>query len=133
MRTKNILILISLFTLVACVVFAATVDGKWAGETTIKNKKKNTEQTLSVVTDLTTEGSTVAGSVTAGSGRRPKARQIQDGKIDGDQISFTTTQKTKKGERKQYWSGTVSGDQMELTRKSKPNARRGLTLTLKRQ
>ena len=57
---------------------------------------------------------------------------IQDGKIEGNQFSFTTVQTSKKkGDQKVEWKGTVEGDQLKGTRSSGKRGR-GAPFTAKR-
>lgn len=130
-KTSNIL-LVLLFAALAMVASAASIDGKWAGEATVKNRRQNTEQKLTITADFSSAGDVLNGTVAAGTGRRARPQTIKDGKVNGDAISFTTTAKSKQGERTVYWSGTVAGDELKLTRSQKPGAK-GLAITLKRQ
>ena len=132
MRKTSSIFLVLLFAALAVAASAASIDGKWAGEATVKNRQQNAEQKLTVTADFKSAGNVLTGTIAAGTGRRAKPQPIQDGKVNGDAISFATTMKTKQGERTQYWSGAVAGDELKLTRSAKPGAK-GLNVTLKRQ
>ena len=68
----------------------------------------------------------------AGGKKRSGTAQIQDGKIEGNQFSFTTVQiSKKKGEQKETWQGTVDGDTLQGTR-SRAGGKRGQPFTAKR-
>jgi hypothetical protein len=57
---------------------------------------------------------------------------IQNGKIDGDRISFTTVQKGKNGDQTYIWDGTIQGDQINGERK-REGGKRGQAFIAKRQ
>jgi hypothetical protein len=46
--------------------------------------------------------------------------EIQEGKMEGDNISFVTVRKMGEMEMKSEWKGTVAGDEMKLTRTMVP-------------
>jgi hypothetical protein len=100
--------------------FALPVDGKWSGE--MKRNEKSTPISLTI----TGEGSAAKAVLTTG---KKNTQDVSDLKIEGDKISFATTQKSKKGERTQIWEGTISGDEMTL-RSGK--GKRAAPITLKR-
>ncbi len=54
-----------------------------------------------------------------------------DGKVTGNEFSFTTVQTTKKGEQRLDWHGTVDGDTLQGTR-SRSGGKRGTSFTAKR-
>ena len=88
------------------------------------------DRTVQVTLNLKSEGNTLTGSVSGAVKKRGSA-QIQDGKIDGNQFSFTTVQSGKKGEQKQTWRGTIDGDTLQGTR-SRTGGKRGQPFTAKR-
>lgn len=81
--------------------------------------------------DLKAEGGKLTGTVSTPARRRGGSLAIQDGKIEGNQFSFTTVQTTKKGDQKVEWKGTVEGDQLKGTRSSGKRGR-GAPFTAKR-
>jgi hypothetical protein len=85
---------------------AADVTGKYTAET----QGRNGPQTMTI--DLKADGSTVTGAITTPRGEQ----KIENGKIDGDTITFTTTMKMGDNEMKQKYTGKVSGDSIEFTR-----------------
>lgn len=115
---------------IACVAAAAGIDGKWVADMKMPAGKKGGEaQAVQITFDLKANGNALTGTVSTPGRRRAGSMQIQDGKIDGNQFSFTTVQKTKKGEQKVEWKGTVEGDQLKGTR---GGGRRGVPFTAKR-
>ncbi len=89
---------------------AANFDGHWVSK--VENKKGAQE----IVFNLKAEGDGVTGTVAAG--KRGRSLAISDGKISGDQISFTTTGKGKKrsASGKILWKARIEGEQLKGTR-----------------
>ena len=94
MRT---LLLIALFA--ACAL-AADVNGTWKGSIETPNGNRD------VTMHLKADGAKLTGTV---SGRQGDV-EIQDGKIDGDNISFAFA----RGDFKMLYKGKVSGDQINF-------------------
>lgn len=80
---------------------AADVAGTYTGETQGGRGPQKVTMVLAV------DGMKVTGTV---SGRGPEPMKIDDGKIDGDTISFTTTMKMGDNEMKMTYTGKVKGD-----------------------
>jgi len=100
--------LLSLFgTLLASAAFllAADVNGKWTATQTFGDRTIETTMTFKA------DGATLTGTV---SGRRGDS-EIQDGKIDGDNISFTVKRQTQKGDFTSTYKGKVMGDEIKFT------------------
>lgn len=119
-------------TLITTALFAGTVDGRWSFESKAAGKGKRAGQTVTTFLDLKTNGETLTGHLSSNAGKRARTIDVADGKVQGDNISFTTTQKGKNGERKMMWSGVLDGDQLKLTRK-REGGKRGQNLVAKRQ
>lgn len=122
---------------------AAGIEGRWKGELAAKGKgnkaKPGKRATGAAQTpgptplsfDFQSAGGQLTGAVTASKGRRARPVTLTDGKVDGDRFSFTTSQKTRKGERKLRWEGVLQGD--KLTGTCTPEgARRGTSFTASR-
>lgn len=102
-------------------LLAAGVDGKWSGERKIQTPDGE-ERTLTTTLELKSDGSALTGKMSAG----PRGDvDIQDGKVDGNKITFTTQMSTPRGDFTVNWEGTVSGDEMTLTRQGGPGGGRG--------
>lgn len=100
---------------------AADVSGKWTAEITGGRGTQN------VTISLMQSGNAVSGTVDGGRG----ATQIADGKIDGDNITFTTTAAGRDGNPvKTTYTGKVSGDHIDFSR---DNGRGPVTFTAKKQ
>ena len=121
---------IVVFLLIAASAFAG-IDGKWVAETKTGGKKGKEAKTATMTFDFKTQGNQLQGSVSAGARKRARGAAIQDGKVEGDRFSFTTVQKSKKGEQKVRWEGAVQGDELRGTR-TREGGRRGQSFTAKR-
>lgn len=115
----------------ASLAAGAGIDGKWTSEFSMRGGKKQAQQarTVQMTLDLKAEGDRLTGKVSMPRGKRSQAVEIQEGKIEGNQFSFVTVQKGKKGEQKTTWQGTVEGDQLKGTRSA---GKRGQPFTAKR-
>jgi hypothetical protein len=108
----------------------AGIDGKWTAEFQTRGKKaaaNNKKRSSTATLNLKSEDGKLTGSVSGGR----KQIAIQDGKLDGERFSFTTIQKSKRGEAKMMWTGTVNGDQITGTR-SREGTKRSASFTAKR-
>lgn len=124
---KKLTLMIAGLLITAVVSLAAGIDGKWSMEGVAnKNGKKSPTLTL----NLKADGAKLTGQV-EGMGRKGAGVSIQDGKVDGNKFSFTTTVTTKKGDQKVVWEGTVDGDALKGTR-MRDGGKRGQPFTAKR-
>jgi len=90
------------FLLLAGFALAADIDGKWAGEIIGQN--------MQIAFTFKAEGTTLTG-VHIVNGQETA---IKDGKIEGNNLSFTVTLDMG-GETKIPHKGTISGDQIKMT------------------
>jgi hypothetical protein len=99
---------IALLGVFALGALAADVAGTYTAET----QGRNGPQKMTIV--LAVDGSKVTGTM---SGRGPDPMKIEDGKIDGDTITFATTMKMGDNDMKMTYTGKVKGDgSIEFTR-----------------
>jgi hypothetical protein len=103
----------------AATMFAADVTGKWTGKVETPNGSRDVNMAFKA------EGATLTGTVSGRNGDTP----IENGKIDGDNISFTVTRKFNDQEFKSNYTGKIEGDTIKLTYKMRDN---DVALTLKR-
>lgn len=107
MRNKMLLVgAIMLLALVAS-AFAADVTGKWVSESQGRQGQGPTQTTYT----FKVEGATLTGTV---SGRQGDT-EISDGKVNGDEISFTVVRKMGEMEMKMLYKGKVAGDEIKFT------------------
>ncbi len=114
----------SLFLLLAAVaVFAADVSGKWVAQVPGRGG-----QTREVTFNLKADGNNLTGTV---SGRQGDV-QISDGKIDGDNISFTQTLEFNGNSVKLIYKGKISGEEIKFTREREGGEGQPAAFTAKR-
>ena len=101
-----ILALVAFFCL-SIAAFAASVDGKWTAE--VPGRGGNTATTTFT---FKADGSTLTGTVANQRGENP----IQNGKVEGDNISFEQVLNFNGNEMRLNYKGTVKGDTIEMTR-----------------
>jgi hypothetical protein len=87
--------------------WAADVNGKWTAQVPGRDG-----QTRELTFTFKAEGEKLTGSMSGQQGDS----EITDGRISGDQISFTVKINIQGNERKFLYKGTVSGDEMKVTR-----------------
>jgi hypothetical protein len=98
--------------LLAGVVFAGPIDGKWVAER--KMERDGQAMTIVQTFELKEEGGKVTGKFSMKFGEmEPPASEIKDGKLDGNKFSFSTTISTPNGDMKTNYSGTVEGAMMK--------------------
>jgi hypothetical protein len=110
--TKKLLFVTTLLLVVALAAFAADVTGKW----TFEQAGRGGGGTPTVVTlNLKSAGAALTGTMSR-PGRDGAAMEspISDGKIDGDNISFTTSQTMGDMTMKTEYKGTVAGSEIKL-------------------
>lgn len=110
-----------LFLLLAAAV-AADVSGKWVAQ--VPGRGGETRQATFT---FKADGSQLTGSVT---GPRGDAA-ISDGKIDGDEISFSQVMEFNGNQVKLLYKGKVSGDEIKFTRQ-REGGERTVEFTAKR-
>jgi|ERR1700722_13730260 len=86
---------------------AADVSGKWVAQMPGRDG-----QTREATFTFKADGERLTGTV---SGPRGEA-EISDGKISGDEISFSQTMEFNGNQMKILYKGTISGDQITFTR-----------------
>src|SRR5450755_4167535 len=96
-----------LMGLLALTAMAADVSGKWTAQVPGRGG-----QTRDATFNLKADGNTLTGTVTGPHGDT----DIAEGKVDGDQISFTQTMEFNGNTIKFMYKGTVSGDAIKFTR-----------------
>jgi hypothetical protein len=110
MKSKLSLLVAGLALALITVVQAAGADvsGKWTAQVPGRNGQTR-EQTFTFKAD----GEKLTGSV---SGMQGNQMDISDGKISGNDISFSVTMNMNGNEMKMSYKGTVSGDEIKFTR-----------------
>jgi hypothetical protein len=106
MHLRSLLTAGALVLLLAFAVAAADIDGKWKAEFEGPNGN-----TITSIFSFKVDGSKLTGTV---EGRRGPA-DIQEGKVNGDEISFVVIRKFNDQEFKQNYKGKVAGSEIKFT------------------
>lgn len=110
--TKKLLFVMTILLVAAFGLMAADASGKWVAEQPSRNGGAPRQTTFNFKVD----GSKLTGTVTTPGmrGGEPTTTEISEGKVDGDNISFTVTRSFGDRTMKQEYTGTVSGDSINL-------------------
>ena len=103
MKLKTLAVGTVVIMAMAMTLTGAEIEGKWALE---RQGAQGTQQTIF---DFTVNGNVLTGTV---SGGREGEAKIIEGKIEGDDFSFTTVNTT---EVRTQYRGTISGDEIRFT------------------
>jgi hypothetical protein len=103
--------------------WAAGVDGKWTAQ--VPGRGGQTRETTFT---FKAEGEKLTGTVSGMQGDTP----ISDGKISGDDISFTLKLNFQGNEITFLYKGKVSGDEIKMTRTRQGGDQPGQEFTAKR-
>ena len=106
MKIRSFVTILGLLAVFAFALLAADVSGKWTSAMQGRDGK-SMETTFTFKVD----GNKLTG---ARSGRGGD-REIADGRINGDEISFSVTTERNGNTMKQNYKGTVSGDEIKGT------------------
>jgi hypothetical protein len=108
--TKRLFLSISLLLVSAMTALAADVTGKWVAQVPGRDG-----QTRETTFNFKAEGDKLTGTM---SGFRGQELQITDGKINGDEISFSVVIEFQGEKRTMHYTGKVSGNELRLKRDS---------------
>jgi hypothetical protein len=109
MKTKLMLTMALALALFTTGAFAADVSGKWTSEMKGRNGETRT-QTF----NLKQDGSNLTGSVSGPMGDR----EISEGKVDGDNISFVMKMERDGNVTKVPYTGKVVGNEIQFKTES---------------
>jgi hypothetical protein len=93
--------------LLAALAMAADIAGKWMGDMPGRGG-----ETASTMFNFKVDGEKLSGTMTGPQGEIP----LQEGKVAGNQVSFSTTLDFGGNSVKILYKGALSGDQMKMTR-----------------
>ena len=103
---SRLILCFTLLTVFAIVAAAADVSGKWVAQ--VPGREGQTrEQTF----NLKADGDKLTGTISGMQGDTP----IADGKVAGDDISFSVTRRFGDNEVKMLYKGKVSGAEIKFT------------------
>ena len=112
-----------LLLMMAAAVRSADVAGKWTGDVPGRGG-----DTTPATFNFKVDGGKLTGSMTGAQGELP----LQDGKVSGNEISFSTTFDAGGNSIKILYKGTLSGDQLKMTRQREGGSGQAREFTLKR-
>jgi hypothetical protein len=108
MKSPNFFFALGIALLLAAGAWAAAdITGKWTGEMAGRQG-----QAQEIHFNFKVDGEKVTGTMTSRGADVP----ISDGKISGDEISFTVVQSAGGNENKSLFKGKVTGDEIKFTR-----------------
>jgi hypothetical protein len=109
--TKKLLFVLTILLVVAFGAMAADISGKWTAEQPGRNGGAPRVTTFTFKVD----GAKLTGNMSRpGRGGDPTVSEIADGKVDGNNVTFTVKMNMGGQEMVQNYKGTVSGDTIEL-------------------
>ena len=113
-------LMLTLLTAAMCSVAlpAADISGKWTAQVPSRGGELR-ETTF----DFKQDGSKLSGSVAAAQ----VEMKIDDGKVDGDSVSFSVTQTTGGNTAKVLFKGTIAGAEIKFTRQREGGEARPFT------
>jgi len=103
---RKLALAVLIIALGAVTALAADLNGKW------KASVETPRGTQEITFDFHVDGAALTGKVTTPRGES----DIQDGKIDGDNLSFTQVVNFNGNEMKISYTGKVDGDNIKFTR-----------------
>ncbi|MEO8594238.1 MAG: hypothetical protein ABI759_13040 [Candidatus Solibacter sp.] len=109
--TKKLLFVITILLVASFALMAADVSGKWTFEQPGRGGGPGRPTTITLKAD----GAKLTGSVPGmGRGGDTPASEITDGKVDGNNVSFTVKREFNGNAMVTKYEGTVAGDEMKL-------------------
>jgi hypothetical protein len=109
--TKKLLFVLTIMLVAVFGAMAADISGKWTAETPGRNGGAPRVTTFTFKVD----GSKLTGSISRpGRGGDPMVSEITDGKVDGNNVTFSVKMQMGGQEMVSNYKGTVNGDTIEL-------------------
>jgi hypothetical protein len=123
--TKKLLFVLTILLIASFALMAADVSGKWTYEAPGRGGNPGRPVTITLKAD----GATLTGTVPAGGrgGEENPPIEITDGKVDGNNISFTVKREFNGNSMVAKYEGVVNGDELKL--KITRNGRDGTPMT----
>jgi hypothetical protein len=123
MKKRTVFLSVCFVFAALSIAWAADVDGKWTAQ--VPGRGGQTRETTFT---FKAEGEKLTGTVSGMQGDSP----ISDGKISGDEISFTLKLNFQGNEITFLYKGKVSGDEIKMTRSRQGGDQPGQEFTAKR-
>jgi hypothetical protein len=110
--TKKLLFVFTILLVASFALLAADVSGKWTFEQPGRGGNPGRPVTITLKADGSTLTGTMPGGGRGGAPADPIA--ITDGKVDGNNVSFTVKREFNGNTMITKYEGTVNGDEMKL-------------------
>jgi hypothetical protein len=123
MNKRSVFLSVCFVFVALSLAWAAGVDGKWTAQ--VPGRGGQTRETTFT---FKAEGEKLTGTVSGMQGDNP----ISDGKISGDEISFTVKVSFNGNDVILLYKGKVSGDEIKMTRTRQGGDQPGQEFTAKR-
>ncbi len=123
MKHRILFLSVCLVLAAISVAWASDLNGKWVAQVPGRNG-----QTRETTFNFKVEGSKLTGTVSGMQGDNP----ISDGKITGDDVSFSVSANFNGNQIKFLYKGKVAGDELKLTRTREGGDQPGQEFTAKR-
>jgi hypothetical protein len=123
MRKRTVFLSVCILFAAVSLAWAADVNGKWTAQVPGRGG-----QTRETTFNFKVEGDKLTGTMSGMQGDNP----ISDGKISGDEISFTVKLSFNGNDVTLLYKGTVSGDEIKMTRTRQGGNQPGQEFTAKR-
>jgi hypothetical protein len=101
----------AVFSLLSALLFAADVSGKWVGEVSGAGRSGAAP---TITFSFKADGPKLSGEVTQSTARGAVVATISDGKIEGDEISFSATRETRGNSITTKYTGKIVHDTLIL-------------------
>ena len=113
--TKKLLFVLTILLIASFALMAADVSGKWTYEGPGRGGNPGRPTTITLKADgATLTGTVPAGGRGGGGDNPPPPIAITDGKVDGDNISFTVKREFNGNTMVIKYEGVVNGDELKL-------------------
>ena len=112
--TKKLLFVLTILLIASFALMAADVSGKWTYEGAGRGGNPGRPVTITLKADGATLTGAVPGGGRGGGDNPPPPTAITDGKVDGDNISFTVKREFNGNSMVQKYEGVVNGDELKL-------------------
>jgi hypothetical protein len=109
MKSK-IIAVAAMVLMAAASAWAADVSGKWTAK--VPGAQGGAESDVTFVFKV--DGTNLTGTIN--NSQQPGDIEIKEGKVMGDDVSFTLNRKIGEQELKVLWKGKVAGDEIKFTR-----------------
>ena len=112
--TKKLLFVLTILLIASFALMAADVSGKWTYEGPGRGGNPGRPVTITLKVDGATLTGTVPAGGRGGGDNPPPPIDITDGKVDGNNISFTVKREFNGNAMVIKYEGVVNGDEMKL-------------------